>query len=78
MKRYKTRLVTKDITEKECINFKETFSPIFTKDSFKTVVALVIHFDLELHQIGIKTVFLNGDIHEAIYMVQSKIFMSGD
>ena len=33
-------------------------------------MALVAHFDLELHQMDIKTVFLNGDIEEEIYVVQ--------
>lgn len=35
-------------------------------------MALVTHFDLELHQMDIKTVFLNDDIEEIIYMVQTR------
>jgi len=35
-------------------------------------LALVAHFDLELHQMDLKTAFLNGDIDETIYMVQSE------
>ena len=41
-------------------------------------MALVAHFDLELHQMDVKTVFLNGDIDEKIYMVQPKNFVSDD
>ena len=48
----------------------KTFSPFFMKDSFRIIMTLVTHFDLELHQIDIKTVFLNGDIEEENYMVQ--------
>ena len=44
------------------------------KDSFRIIMALVAHFDLELHQMDVKTVFLNGDIEEEIYMVQSDNF----
>ena len=33
-------------------------------------MALVAHFNLELHQMDVKTAFLNGDIDETIYMVQ--------
>ena len=33
-------------------------------------MALVAHFDLELHQMDVKTAFLNGDIEETIYMKQ--------
>ena len=41
-------------------------------------MALVAHFDLELHQMDVKTAFLNGDIDETIYMVQPENFVSGD
>ena len=31
---------------------------------------LVAHFDLELHQIDVKTTFLNGDLLELVYIKQ--------
>ena len=34
------------------------------KDSFRIIMALVAHFDLELHQMDIKIAFLNGSIKE--------------
>ena len=34
----------------------------------------VAHFDLELHQIDIKTTFLNGDLSEEVYMLQPEGF----
>ncbi|RVW67446.1 Retrovirus-related Pol polyprotein from transposon TNT 1-94 [Vitis vinifera] len=41
-------------------------------------MALVAHYDLELHQMDVKTAFLNGNIDETIYMVQSENFESND
>ena len=41
-------------------------------------MALVAHFDLELHQMNVKTAFLNGDIDETIYIMQPENFVSGD
>ena len=52
----------------------ETFSPVSTKDSFRLIIALVAHFDLELHQIDVKTAFLNGDLSEEVYMLQPEGF----
>jgi hypothetical protein len=31
-------------------------------------MALVAHYDLELHQMNAETAFLNGDLHENVYM----------
>jgi len=78
IERYKARLVAKGFTQKEGIDFKETFSPVSTKDSFRIIMALVAQFDLELHQMDVKTAFLNGDIEETIYMVQPENFESHD
>jgi hypothetical protein len=38
-------------------------------------MALVAHYDLELHQIDVKIAFLNGDLEENIYMAQPKSFV---
>ena len=76
IERYKARLVAKGFTQKEGIDYKETFSPVSSKDSFRIIMALVAHYNLELHQMDVKTAFLNGDIEETIYMVQQKNFMS--
>ncbi|RVW88887.1 Retrovirus-related Pol polyprotein from transposon TNT 1-94 [Vitis vinifera] len=78
VERYKARLVAKGFTQKEGIDFKETFSPVSMKDSFRIIMALVAHYDLELHQMDVKTTFLNGDIDETIYMVQPENFVSED
>jgi len=78
VERYKARLVAKRFTQKEGIDFKETFSPVSSKDSFRTIMTLVAHYDLELHQMDVKMAFLNGDIDETIYMVQPENFVSGD
>ena len=69
VERYKACLVTKGFTQKEGIDYKETFSSVSTKDSFRTIMALVAHFDLELYQMDVKTGFLNGNIDKTIYMV---------
>ena len=38
-------------------------------------MALVAHYNLELHQMDVKMTFLNGDLEENIYMAQPKGFV---
>ena len=38
-------------------------------------MTLVAHYDLELHQMDVKTVFLNGDLEENVYMDQPMGFL---
>jgi hypothetical protein len=67
--------VAKGITQREVIDYNETFYPISCKHSFRIIMALVAHYDLELHQIDVKTVFLNGDLEKNVYMAQPKGFV---
>jgi hypothetical protein len=74
---FKARLVTKDFTQREGINYTETFYPVSSKDSFRIIMALVAHYDLELHQMGVKTAFLNGNLQEKYIHVSTGRFCCG-
>ena len=67
--------MAKGYSQREGIDYKETFSLISTKDSFRVVMALVAHFNLELHQMDVKTTFLNGDLTKDVYMIQPDGFV---
>ena len=75
IERHKARLVAKGFTQKEGIDYNETFSPVSTKDSFRIIMALVAHYNMELHQMDVKTAFLNGELDEVIYMKQPEGFI---
>jgi len=75
VERFKARLVAKGFTQREGIDYNEIFSPVSCKDSFRIIMALVAHYDLELHQMDVKMTFLNGDLEENVYMAQPKGFV---
>jgi hypothetical protein len=66
--------VAKCFTRREGIDYTETFFSVSCKDSLKIIMALVAHYDLELHQMDVKTAFLNEDLLENVCMAQPKGF----
>ena len=76
VERHKARLVAKRFTQKEGIDYNETFSHVSKKDCLRIIMAMVAHFDLELHQMDVRTTFLNGDLEEEVYMKQPEGFVS--
>jgi hypothetical protein len=68
IKRFKTRLIAKGFTQREDINYTETFYSVSCKNSLRIIKALVVHYNLKLHQMDVKMAFLNGDLLENVYM----------
>jgi hypothetical protein len=66
--------VAKGFTQREDIDYNETFSPVSCKDSLRIIMVLVTHYDLELHQMDVKTTFLNENMLENVYVAQPKGF----
>jgi hypothetical protein len=73
--RFKARLMAKGFTQREEIDYNETFSPVLSKDSFRIIMTLVAYYDLELYQIDVKTTFLNEDLYDNVYIAQPKGFV---
>jgi hypothetical protein len=67
--------MAKGFTQRKGIDYHETFLPVSTKDSFRIIMTLVAHFDLELHQMNVKKTFLNGELVENVFMVNQRVLL---
>ena len=73
--RCKARLVAKGFSQKEGLDYKETFAPVAKFASIRTLLALAAHEDNEVHQMDVQTAFLNGDLDVELYMRQPEGFV---
>ena len=68
--------MAKDYTQKEGVDYEETFSPVAMLKSIRILLSIAGCLDYEIWQIDVKIVFLNSYLEESIYMVQLEDFLA--
>ena len=58
----------KGFTQKEGIDYEETFSPVAMLKSIRILLSIAACLDYEIWKMDVKTAFLNGNLEEDIYM----------
>lgn len=56
------------------IGLNYTYSPVTKFASVRIIMLVVAKMDLELHQLDVKTTFLNRESQEVIYIIQLEGF----
>lgn len=54
----------------------ETFSPVVRFESIRTVLALAAERKWRVHQMDVTTAFLNGELHDTVYMKQREGYIT--
>ena len=70
IEKYKARLMAKDYTQNEGEDFFDTYSPVARLTTIRALLFLAASYGLIVHQMDIKTAFLNGELDEEIYIDQ--------
>ena len=60
--KFKARLVVKGFRQKESLDYFDTYSPVTMITSIRMFIALAAVYGLEIHQMDVKTTFLNVEL----------------
>jgi hypothetical protein len=76
IEKYKTRLVAKGYTQKEGEYYFDTYSPVAHLTTIRLLLSLAASHGLLVHQIDVKTAFLNEEFEKEISMDQPNGFVA--
>eukprot|EP00253_Pinus_taeda_P014136 PITA_14136 len=68
--KYKARFVATGFLKEEGIDYEETFAPTARYTTICSLISLAASMKCKVHQMDIKTAFLNGTIDEEVYIEQ--------
>nr|GFC57855.1 retrovirus-related Pol polyprotein from transposon TNT 1-94 [Tanacetum cinerariifolium] len=74
----KARLVARGYRQEEGINFEESFAPVARLEAIRIFLAFTAHKNMVVYQMDVKSVFLNGNLREEVYVGQPNAFVDLD
>ena len=73
--KHKARLVVKGYAQMFGVDFFDTFGPVARLDTIRMSLALVAQQGWVIHQMDVKSAFLNGYLEEEIFVEQPEGFV---
>ena len=68
IEKYKETFVARGFSQKEGVDYEETFALVARYTSIRSVLALASVMKWKIHQMDVKTAFLNGVVEEEVYV----------
>jgi reverse transcriptase-like protein len=74
IEKYKARFVARGFSQVEGVDYEETFASVARYTSIRAVISIAAEMGWQIHQMDVKTAFLNGIIEEEVYIEQPEGF----
>jgi len=72
--RNKVRLAAQGYSQQEGIDYTETFAPVVRLKAIRLLLSYAVNHGITLHQMDVKSAFLNGVISEEVYVKETPGF----
>jgi hypothetical protein len=66
IEKHKARFVARGFSQVEGVDYDETFAPVAKYTSIRSIISIATEMDWRIHQMDVKTAFLNGFIEEEV------------
>ncbi|KAI3706786.1 hypothetical protein L6452_24752 [Arctium lappa] len=67
----KARLVAQGYRQEKVIDYDETFAPVARLEAIRLFLAYAVYKDFIVYQMDVKSIFLNGNMNEEVYIKKS-------
>src|SRR5579871_5864569 len=78
IEKYKGRFVVRGFTQIPGVDYDEVYSPMVSYIANRILIVLAAKYDLIIHQMDVKSVFLNEEVDTELYVEQPEMFEEKD
>ncbi|GJU19075.1 zinc finger, CCHC-type containing protein [Tanacetum coccineum] len=75
IEKFKARLVSQGLRQKSGIDYFDTYAPVARISTIKLLIVMALIHNLIIHQMDVKTAFLNGELDDEVYINQPQGFI---
>ena len=74
IEKYKVRFVARGFSQVKGVDYDEAFAPVARYTSIRSIISIAAEMGWQIHQMDVRTTFLNGIIQEEVYIEQPQGF----
>lgn len=73
--KFKARLVVRGHTQREGVDYEETFAPVTRYETIRTLLAASVNEEMHIHQMDVVSAYTQGKLSDEIYMEQPETYI---